>query len=128
MSWASRQELLVRLANRHFDAVSVIWGGVQGEGLLRLNSQAVVNGEIIEVDAVIENLPFDLFGTIKHGDEIVAGGVNYAAIHDALRLGDGAYCRLPVKRLDPEEGREVIIWGGGAGPITTNLIYSGGGA
>lgn len=127
MSWASRQERLVRLANRHFDAVSVVWGGVQGEGLLRLNSQAVVNNEIIEVDAIIENLPWASFGSITHGSALVVGGVNYVALHDALRIGDGAYCRLPVGRVDPTEVPPVIIWGGGAVP-TTGVIYSGGGA
>jgi hypothetical protein len=127
MSWASRQERLVRLANRHFDAVSVVWGGVQGEGLLRLNSQVVVDNQIIEVDAIIENLPWVSFGSITHGSALLVGGVNYVALHDALRIGDGAYCRLPVKRVDPIDVPEIIISGGGAAPLT-GVIYSAGGA
>jgi len=48
-------------------------------------------------------------------------------IHDPLVSSDSSFCRVPVKRLDPGEAREVIIWGGGAGPIE-GPIYFGGGA
>lgn len=92
----SRQALLARAINRTFDAVPVVWGAIQGEGLLRLNSQLVIRGEEVIVDAVIENLPFSVFGELKYGDQLVIAGNTYIVEYGVIRFGDGVFCRVPL--------------------------------
>ena len=92
----SRQSLLVSSINRTFDAVPVVWGAIQGEGLLRKNTELVIKGQAVVVDAVIENLPFSIFGELTYGDQITVGGETYIVDHDVMRFEDGAFCRVPL--------------------------------
>ena len=92
----SRQSLLVQAVNRTFDAVPVVWGAIQGEGLLRKNTELVIQGQAVVVDAVIENLPFSVFGELKYGDPLTVAGDTYFVEYGVMRFEDGAYCRIPL--------------------------------
>jgi len=109
-----------------FGGKTFVAGGISGLAVLRGQSTYVSGGEELYFEQTILGKYSEL-GGLSYGAQILFDGVNYEVIQDPLPSSDSKFCRVPVKRLDPEEAREVIIWGGGAGPIE-GLIYFGGGA
>ncbi len=109
-----------------FGGKTFVAGGISGLAVLRGQSTYVSGGEELYFEQTILGKHSEL-GGLSYGAQILFDGVNYEVIHDPLPSSDSTFCRVPVKRLDPEEAREVIIWGGGAAPIE-GLIYFGGGA
>lgn len=110
-----------------FGGKPFVAGAISGLGVLRGQSTYVSGGEELYFEQTILGKHSEL-GGLSYGAQILFDGVNYEVIHDPLPSSDSSFCRVPVRRLDPEEVREVVIWGGGAGPNTTNLVYFGGGA
>jgi hypothetical protein len=96
MSWESRQRLLIRTVNQAFNVVPVIWGNVEGEGLLRKNSMLDMNGEVEVIDAILHNIPTNLFGGLQHGDVLTVKDDVYRVKYDPMVAGDGNYCTIPL--------------------------------
>jgi hypothetical protein len=109
-----------------FGGKTFVAGGISGLGVLRGQSTYVSGGEELYFEQTILGRYSEL-GGLSYGAQILFDGVNYEVIHDPLPSSDSKFCRVPVKRIDPEEAREVIIWGGSAEPIE-GPIYFGGGA
>jgi len=96
MGWASYQNLLIRTVNQAYDAVPVVWGSIVTEGLLRKDSEIQVEDRLVIVDAVLRNIPTALLGGLSYGELITVAGQAYRVEHDPIKLGDGAYCSIPL--------------------------------
>jgi hypothetical protein len=77
--------------------LSVTAGAVSGLGILDQNSEIILGGQVVMVDYTI-TCRTDLFGSLKYGATIVIGGANYTVRHEGLRLGDGAFCVIPLEK------------------------------
>ena len=98
MSWASRHAQLARAVNRNLGGVPVIWGAVSGEGVLEQNSEMVLDDQVISVEYALHNLPTAQFGGLTYGSSITVDGVAYQVRHEAMKVGDGRYCVVPLSK------------------------------
>lgn len=103
MSWASRHNLLARAVNQNLGGVSVVWGAISGVGILEQNSEMVLSDQVITVEYALHNLPTAEFGGLSYGDAVTIDGVLYEVRHEALKVGDGQFCMVPLTRSTEEE-------------------------
>ena len=75
--------------------VPVVAGAVSGVGILDLNSELILGGEINMIDYVL-TVPTALFGTLGYGDAITVDGTSYKVETAPMRFDDGTFCRVPL--------------------------------
>lgn len=76
--------------------VSVTAGAVSGIGILDQNSELILQGQVVMVDYAL-TCKTELFGSLKYGDTLTAGGGNYKVIHEPMRFADGVFCVVPLE-------------------------------
>ena len=75
--------------------VPVTAGAVSGVGILDLNSELILGGEINVIDYML-TVPTALFGTLGYGDAITVDGTSYKVETAPMRFDDGTFCRVPL--------------------------------
>jgi hypothetical protein len=90
--------------------VPVTAGAVSGVGILDLESELGVGGEITFIGATVA-VATATFGHLSNGNAIAVDGVNYKVVMQPQRLGGGAFCRVPLIKVDPDEAPVLILDG-----------------
>jgi hypothetical protein len=81
--------------------VPVTAGAVSGVGILDLNSEIILGGEITIIDYLL-TVPTATFGSLTYGDLITVDGVAYKVEHQPMRFDDGTFCRVPLMKTTAE--------------------------
>jgi hypothetical protein len=99
MSWATLSAAADRVALDRLGGVSVTAGATTGKGFLRHNSEAVLGGDLVIVDHLLE-IETSKFGNLGYGDFVVVDGTNYKTEKQPMRLGDGTWSIVPLILTD----------------------------
>ena len=75
--------------------VPVVAGAVSGVGILDLNSELILGGEINVIDYML-TVPTATFGTLGYGDAITVDGQSYKVETSPMRFDDETFCRVPL--------------------------------
>lgn len=75
--------------------VPVTAGAVSGLGILDLNSELILGGEINIIDYML-TVPTATFGSLSYGDAITVDGVSYKVETSPMRFDDGTFCRVAL--------------------------------
>lgn len=78
--------------------VSATAGAVSGIGHLDVNSELILNGQVVMIDYAL-TCRTDLFGSLTFGSSMTVNGVGYKVIHEPLRIADGVFCVVPLEKL-----------------------------
>jgi hypothetical protein len=105
--------------------VPVVAGAVSGVGILDQNSEIILGGELTIIDYLL-TVPTATFGALTYGDLVTVDGVSYKVETQPQRFDDGAFCRVPLVKADPDPAIDYILDGGAA--VAAGTIYDGGGA
>ena len=105
--------------------VPVTAGAVSGVGILDQNSEIILGGELTIIDYLL-TVPTATFGGLTYGDLVTVDGVSYKVETQPQRFDDGAFCRVPLVKADPDPAIDYILDGGAA--VAAGTIYDGGGA
>ena len=98
MSWASRHNLLARAVNSNLGGVSVTAGAASASGILEKNAQLVIDGQAIDTNYLLSNIPTSLFGNLTFGDPITVAGEPYT-VREPMPVGDGAFMMVSLERV-----------------------------
>ena len=90
--------------------VPVVAGAVSGVGILDLNSELILGGEINVIDCML-TVPTALFGTLGYGDAITVDGTSYKVETAPMRFDDGMFCRVPLVKVTAEQVPVLILDG-----------------
>lgn len=90
--------------------VPVTAGAVSGVGILDLNSELILGGEINVIDYML-TVPSATFGTLGYGDAITVDGVSYKVETSPMRFDDGTFCRVPLVKVTAEQVPVLILDG-----------------
>ncbi|NDC36191.1 MAG: hypothetical protein EBZ51_12670 [Synechococcaceae bacterium WB9_2_112] len=93
--------------------------------ILDQNSEIILGGELTVIDYLL-TVRTDQFGGLTYGDTVTVDGVSYKAETQPQRFDDGAFCRVPLVKADPDPAIDYILDGGAA--VAAGTIYDGGGA
>jgi hypothetical protein len=105
--------------------VPVTAGAVSGVGILDLNSEIILAGEITVIDYLL-TVPTATFGSLTYGDLVTVDGTSYKCETQPQRFDDGSFCRVPLVKMDPDPAIDYILDGGAA--LASGTLYDGGGA
>jgi len=105
--------------------VPVTAGAVSGVGILDQNSEIILGGELTIIDYLL-TVPTATFGGLTYGDLVTVDGASYKVETQPQRFDDGAFCRVPLVKADPDPAIDYILDGGAA--VAAGTIYDGGGA
>jgi hypothetical protein len=75
--------------------VPVAAGAVSGVGILSLESELGVGGEITFIGCTV-TVPTATFGGLSNGNAIAVDGVSYKVAMQPQRFDGGAFCRVPL--------------------------------
>jgi hypothetical protein len=105
--------------------VPVTAGAVSGVGILDINSELILGGEINVIDYLL-TVPTATFGSLGYGSTVVVDGQDYRAETAPMRFDGGALCRIPLMKVaaavvTPLAGRILrtgsgLVLRSGAGP------------
>lgn len=79
--------------------VPVTAGATSGVGILDVDSEVVMGGEVVMIDYLL-TVPTQLFGGLNYGDSITVDGNNYKAEQQPMLFDDGALCRVPLAKIE----------------------------
>jgi hypothetical protein len=77
--------------------VPVTAGAVSGVGILDLNSELILGGEV-NVIVYLLTVPTATFGNLGYGSTVVVDGQTYKAETAPMRFDDGAFCRVALMK------------------------------
>ena len=78
--------------------VPVIAGAVSGVGILDINSELILGGEINVIDYLL-TVPTATFGSLGYGSTVIVDGQTYKAETAPMRFDDGAFCRVALMKV-----------------------------
>jgi len=78
--------------------VPVVAGAVSGVGILDLNSELILGGEINVIDYLL-TVPTATFGNLGYGSTVIVNGQTYKAETAPMRFDDGAFCRVALMKV-----------------------------
>jgi len=90
--------------------VPVTAGAVSGLGMLDQNSEMILGGEITVIDLLL-TVPTATFGGLSYGDLVTVDGTSYKCETQPQRFDDGAFCRVPLVKSDPDQAPVLILDG-----------------
>ena len=106
---------------------SVTAGAISGVGVLDVNSQIALQGQVIMVNYAL-TCRTDLFGSLQHGAAITVNGEVFKVDHEPMRVADGAYCVIPLERIQGYEAEQIDLRLDGEDADTSGTVtYEGGG-
>ena len=95
-------------------AVPVIAGAVTGLGYLDLNSEIIFDGGVTAIDYLL-TAQTNLFGSLSYGTAISVDGQTYKVEMEPQRFNDGAFCKIPLAKVDAPGPLYVILDGDPSG-------------
>lgn len=105
--------------------VPVTAGAVSGVGILDLNSELILGGEINIIDYML-TVRTDQFGNLGYGQAITVDGTSYKVETAPMRFDDGTFCRIPLVKVTADQVPDYVLDGGAA--LAAGTTYDGGGA
>jgi hypothetical protein len=75
--------------------VPVVAGAVSGVGILDMNSELILGGEINVINYLL-TVPTATFGGLGYGSVITVDGTGYKCETQPMRFDDGAFCRVAL--------------------------------
>jgi hypothetical protein len=75
--------------------VPVVAGAVSGVGILDMNSELILGGEINVIDYLL-TVPTATFGGLGYGSVITVNGAGYKCETQPMRFDDGTFCRVAL--------------------------------
>ena len=97
MGWATLSAAANRVAFDRLGSVSATAGAVSGRGFLKMNSEMLIDNQIISIDYGF-TCETSLFGALAYGEPIVVDGLKFTVRHEPMRLDDGTFCLVPLAR------------------------------
>jgi hypothetical protein len=97
MSWATLSASANRVAFARLGSNTVTAGAVTGSGFLAINSELVVNNDVVMIDYLLTILTSQ-FGNLSFGDLITIDGSVYKVEHEPMRIDDGTFSRIPLMK------------------------------
>jgi hypothetical protein len=79
--------------------VPVVAGAVSGVGILDLNSELILGGEINVIEYLL-TVPTATFGDLGYGSTVIVDGQTYKAETAPMRFDDGAFCRVALMKVE----------------------------
>ena len=110
MGWATLSAAANRVAFDRLGSVSVVAGAVTGQGFLSQNSEIILGGELTIIDYLL-TVPTSTFGSLSYGDLVTVDGTSYKCETQPQRFDDGAFCRVPLVKSDPDQAPVLILDG-----------------
>lgn len=102
--------------------LSITAGAVSGLCILDENSEIILGGQVVMVDYTA-TCRTDMFGGLQYGSGVSVDGKGYTVRHEGLRLGDGAFCVIPLERLEIQNGTvPPAVIGGPAADIPETVV------
>lgn len=98
MSWATLSASTNRVAFARLGSSVVTAGAVTGSGFLAINSELVVNNDVVMIDYLLTILT-NQFGSLAYGDTIAIDGVFYKVEHEPMRFEDGTFSKIPLMKI-----------------------------
>jgi hypothetical protein len=80
-------------------AVPVSANGTSGFGIFDQNSEIALGGEVVFIDYLL-TVKTSVFGSLTYGDTITVDGASYKVEHQPMRFDDGAFCRVPLMKVE----------------------------
>jgi hypothetical protein len=99
MSWARQARIIAATASRVVGNDITIDETTSGKGILSMPKEEVLNGMVVSSGYRLE-YPFNVFGVVEEGTEVIVDEINYTATEDAMPTGDGAMYIVPLKKED----------------------------
>ena len=90
--------------------VPVIAGAVSGVGILDVNSDLILGGDINTIDYLL-TVPTATFGSLRYGDAITVDGQSYKVETESMRFDDGVFCRIPLIKSAADQAPVIILNG-----------------
>jgi hypothetical protein len=90
--------------------VPVTAGAVSGVGILDLNSELILGGEINVIDYLL-TVPTATFGDLGYGDAITVDGIDYKAETAPMLFDDGRFCRVALVKVTADQVPVLILDG-----------------
>ena len=78
--------------------VPVTAGAVSGVGILDVNSELILGGEIDVIDYLL-TVPTADFGNLGYGSTVIVDGQTYKAETAPMRFDDGMLCRVALIKV-----------------------------
>ena len=92
--------------------VPVTAGAVSGVGILDLNSELILGGEINMIDYML-TVPTATFGGLGYGSAITVDGQTFKCETEPMRFDDGAFCRVAlIKVAAATVGNNIVTLSG----------------
>jgi hypothetical protein len=98
MGWATLRAAANRVALDRLGSVSIAAGGASGRGFISEESQLEMGDAIISLDRMV-TAEAALFRALGYGDAVTVAGAAYQVVHEPFVIGDGTWCRIPLKLL-----------------------------
>jgi hypothetical protein len=90
--------------------VPVVAGAVSGVGILDLNSELILGGEINVIDYLL-TVPTADFGNLGYGSTVVVDGQTYKAETAPMRFDDGMFCRVALMKVASTANNIITLSG-----------------
>jgi hypothetical protein len=90
--------------------VPVTAGAVSGVGILDVNSELIIDGEINVIEYLL-TVPTSTFGSLGYGDSVIVDGVNYKCKTQPQRFEDGKLCRVELIKITADQVPVLIFDG-----------------
>ena len=90
--------------------VPVTAGVVSGVGILDVNSELILGGEINMIDYLL-TVPTATFGNLGYGSTVIVDGQTYKAETAPMRFDDSVFCRIPLIKITAEQVPVLILDG-----------------
>lgn len=105
-------------------AVPVTAGAAAGNGILDINSEIVLGGNVVIVDYLL-TAEASLFGSLAYGNPIYVNGEAFTVEHEPFRIDDGKLCRIPLTKNTAEDVPDFILDGDSGFDNGAVVIYDG---
>ena len=102
MSWATLSASTNRVAFAQLGSNVVAAGAVTGSGFLAINSELVVNNDVVMIDYLLTILTSQ-FGNLAYGDSITIDGASYKVEHEPMRFDDGTFSKIPLMKINANQ-------------------------
>lgn len=110
MSWATLSASTNRVAFARLGSNFVTAGVITGFGFLAVNSELVINNDVVMIDYLLTILTSE-FGNLVYGDTITVDSDSFKVEHEPMRIDDGTFSRIPLMKITPNQVPVLILDG-----------------
>ena len=110
MSWATLSASANRVAFARLGSNVVTAGVVTGSGFLAVNSELVINNEVVIIDYLLTILTSE-FGNLVYGDTITVDSDSFKVEHEPMPKASGTFSWIPLMKITSNQVPVLILDG-----------------